>query len=1494
MDFSFCISLSLHYFCQKFGVIKRLSHIIRIVLWTLIGFIAGLYILLRIPAIQNYLGDIAANMLSEKIGSKVEVGRLDIGLNRITMDDVQIYDQKSHKMLGATRLSAKVEILPLLKGDISIASAQIFGLKLNLYRQTPSTPLNCQYALDSLSSKKDDEPKRLNLSIRSLIVRNGMVRYDCLSAPKKDTFDPAHLYMTDMSGHFILNHLTDDDIDLSVKKLSFKEQSGLNLCSMSFDLTANREQANVNELQMALPNTTLAFNDVTVKFKDENGQPDQNAISYSGSIAPSEIQPSDFSFLQSSLADYTSPVNLSARFDGTKEGINVKGLNVSSPDYHIQIQSDLVWRNGDTPSWDAHISQASFHAGSTIEMLRDMGMKASFPVEIEKLGTTSFQGELHSAPGRFNGDGHLATDAGAADVLFEHDGTRFSSHVKTESFDMTGLIADIPLGVVSADMQLNGSWPVSQDMALTANGKINRLDYDGHQFQNVDIDGTYQHQRFEGMLSMESPDGDISFDGTVNMSGQPLTAKMEAQVRHFSPAAFGLNAQMPGHLYDFDVTADIKGNHLRDLSGTADIRNFKMKTADSEFSFQNFSIYSNHEGGTDVLRLRSDFANIDAEGRFDPFTLSQSMAHIIGDQLPASPFKKSATVTTTQNELTLTADVFDSEWLKQLFNIPLDINEPLHLTGSIIDREKKIDLYCDAPDIAYNGKRYTNGNIDIRTKSDTLFADMRVKRLKDNGKTLDLGIHATASNNDVRSQLAFNDHGGARGLEGELDANTQFFQNEAGHWTAHVKVHESDIHIGKTSWTIQPSDIVYSKEQLIIDHFSMQNDEQHISVGGIIRPQHQDTIKIDLKDVDLKYMSSVLNVKNVEFGGSATGIGYLTSVYENPTAKMNLHVDRFTFADGTFGNLDTDISWKKSDNKLCFDAFADNGTDSNTKIDGDINLASSSLNLDIKPNGTKIDFLEKYCGSFLRDVEAQVYGNVRLVGTFKEPNLEGRVVARGDVGVKPLYTTYTMMNDTITLTPDHIYFNNDTLNDRHGHLALLNGAVNHQHLGRWTFDLHVHADNLLAYDHQDFDGSTFCGTVYGTGDCQINGRSGEVVIDINATPEKNTVFYYNVSSPDALKKQEFIHWNDVTEERRAFTTRDVIPDDYNDENEEPTYDLHSDLHMNMLINATPDATLRLLMNAESGDYIALNGSGVLKANYFNKGSFNIYGNYEVEGGTYKMTIQNLIKKEFQFQPGGTISFGGDPYDAPLDLQAMYTVNGVSLSDLSIGNRFTSNNIRVNCLMNIKGTANAPSVDFDMEMPTISSDAQQMVRSLINSEEELNQQVIYLLTIGRFYSQDNTTMNEGAQSQTSLAMQSLLSGTISQQINSVLNSFINNNNWNFGANISTGDEGWNNAEYEGLLSGRLLNNRLLINGQFGYRDNANATTSFIGDFDVRYLLFPNGNFAVRVYNQTNDRYFTKNSLNTQGLGLIMKKDFNGWRDLIGRKPKKAPPQPSKTK
>ena len=155
------------------------------------------------------------------------------------------------------------------------------------------------------------------------------------------------------------------------------------------------------------------------------------------------------------------------------------------------------------------------------------------------------------------------------------------------------------------------------------------------------------------------------------------------------------------------------------------------------------------------------------------------------------------------------------------------------------------------------------------------------------------------------------------------------------------------------------------------------------------------------------------------------------------------------------------------------------------------------------------------------------------------------------------------------------------------------------------------------------------------------------------------------------------------------------------------------------------------------------------------------------------------------------------------------------------------------------------------------------------------QIIYLLGIGKFYAYDYAENSNRSSSATS----SLAFSTLSGQLNNMLSQAMENKNWNIGANLSTGQEGWSDVEAEAMLSGRLLNNRLLINGNFGYRENVMANTNFVGDFEAVWLLTKNGEFRLRGYNQTNDRYFTKSTLTTQGIGFIYKKDFDKWTDLF---------------
>ena len=59
----------------------------------------------------------------------------------------------------------------------------------------------------------------------------------------------------------------------------------------------------------------------------------------------------------------------------------------------------------------------------------------------------------------------------------------------------------------------------------------------------------------------------------------------------------------------------------------------------------------------------------------------------------------------------------------------------------------------------------------------------------------------------------------------------------------------------------------------------------------------------------------------------------------------------------------------------------------------------------------------------------------------------------------------------------------------------------------------------------------------------------------------------------------------------------------------------------------------------------------------------------------------------------------------------------------------------------------------------------------------------------------------------------------------------------------------------------------------------ANTNFVGDFQAEWLVNRSGDIRLKAYNETNDRYYTKTNLTTQGIGIIFKKDFNKWNELL---------------
>ncbi len=1455
-----------------------LKRILNISIWTLISLYFLIILLLHIPYIQSQIGKSVGDILCNKLGTKVSVGRVDLGfINRLIIDDFKIYDKQNESMLLVSRASVKIDIFDFLAhGKIVITSSQFFGTKAYLYRNSPDAAPNFQFVIDSLASKDTTQHTPLDLQISSLIIRNGDIKYRCRSkAYERGKLSLDNIHLSNISAHFIINKLSDDSLNVRVKKLAFTERSGLNIKSLSFHAVANRQRALMEDFNIKLPNTHIAIDKATATYKMLSGKIELPTLQYNGTIASSKFMLSDLSCIVPKLKDFDNKFSLGINFSGTATTIAFNDISIDTNDRQLHVAANgSIYDMPNRTRWFANITDISATAPFIKKAVTSITGK-ELPKVLQNVDYAIIAGYVNCSNTQLAASVKLKTNLGETQIAIDKRPEKITGNINTNSFDLKTFTGNDDFGNIAANINANG-----KDFSnLSINGNISDFDYKGYKYKAIKFSSDIRHKAISGHVSTDDPNLLLDMSGEYDWSKPKRSIIVNADLKKLVPHALHLSKKWKDASFALNLHSEVKGTQIHNIEGHADISHLSLTSPEDNYDVASIRLETGYSNDIHYFKALSDFGQIDVYGHFNYKTLTNSIKSLIARKLSSVPGLH-AVETKEKNDFIIEANINDVEWLRHFFAVPISINAPLALNGEIDEKRHKINLSCNIPSVTYNNRQYNDIALDIHSPNDSIRLNARMKRLSKNNKVLSLGLKAYAYDDKLNASMSFSNND-RHSLKGTINTNTTFAKNADGVSTAYINIMESTATIGDTVWHIAPSSIVYNKNALSVDGFSIRHNEQLLSINGAATKNRDDSLTVDLNDIDINYILNLIDFHTVEFSGMASGQASIVSVFsKTPQISANLKVKEFKFENGRMGTLYANVGYDTQEQRINIDAVAKEGSDRKTFIEGYVSPKQSFIDLAFKADKTRAEFLESFCGSFMQDIDVDLKGGVRLAGPLNNINITGQLVADGSLCISSLNTTYYIKNDTIDFIPDEIKFSNDTIYDHNNNIGIVDGSVFHRHLTNLSYDLNIKAHNLLSYDTHTFDGNTFYGTAYTTGDCSIKGRSGEVTIDIDATPNANSILVYKVNNQSDLSSNDFIQWYSAKQTNCTDTTdnRQAANDDI---------DVSTDIKLNFLINCNTDATVKLLMDEQTGDYITLNGDGVIRANYFNKGTFDMYGNYIVDHGVYKLTIQNIIKKDFIFQKGGTISFGGDPYDAAIDLKAMYVLNSVSLSDLNIGRSFSNNNTRVNCLMNVTGTPGAPKVDFNLDMPTLGNDAKQMVFSLFNAEEEMNQQVLYLLAVGRFYTQGSNANNEASAqySQASLAMQSFLSGTISQQINNVLSNVIKNNNWNFGANISTGTEGFNNAEYEGLLSGRLLNNRLLINGQFGYRDKANATTSFIGDFDIRYLLFPNGNLSINVYNKTNDRYFTRNSLNTQGLGLIMKKDFNGIGDLFRKDKKK---------
>lgn len=1465
--------------------IKRIKYFVRILIVVLVTCYTGSLIVLDMPSVQQKIASAVSGELKRILKSDIQIGEVDLGLfNRIIIEDVMLKDLQGKDMLKVSRLSAKFELLPLFKKKISISSIQLYGFSIHLNRETPHAIPNYQFVIDAFASKDSVKtPPHIDLRINSILIRRGQVTYDVISeATTPERFNASHIHVDNLSASISIKALRNDTLNASVRRLNFKEQSGIELKKFTMQIIANDKSLKINDFNLQLPSTTLNMDEAYLTYDSLSVLPlMNNQVSYGGNLN-GQIYPKDFSSLFTPLEGLFEPFDFSSSFEGKGDDLRLTKVRMYSQNL-IRITGDAQlknWKEGEEAYLDGRLTQFVITEEGLTYLKNNLD--AYVPPFVERMKSIGLQANIHGKLNNIKADGTLKTDVGTlvADVNMKKDnkGERsFSGTLMSDDMNLGQLMADEKqFGIADFNIGFEGFNYQKQYPQSYIKGIISSFDYSGYRYKNITLDGEYKDGGFNGKLSLDDENGKIQIDGQFNATTPTPTFNLTAIIEKLKPHELLLSDKYENSDISLRVKADFTGRSTDDVNGYVRIDSLVMNAPEGQgYKLDNLLIKASKDDDKKLLQILSPIITASVRGDFSYQSLPKSFTRMAQQYVP-SLYGQTPLPLRYANDFEFDVRIENAELFEKVFYIPIRMHMPSTIRGFFNDKEERLKIEGAFPQFTYDGTLYESAVLQFENPSDQLICKARAGMLMKSGAMLNVAIEANAKNDHMDATLNWGNNTDIT-YGGKIKALARFTRNDGEQSTLRtdIDLQPTQMVMNDTIWQIHPSHIAIDSGYVYIDDFLVEHADQHLSVNGKITDRDTDTCYVDLKNIHAGYVLDILRFDDVDFDGIVTGKVYLNNLHTLPSMHTELNVRHFTMNDALLGNTHIKGFWDNELGGIVLDAQMEEKDISRTHVTGYVSPKKKGLDLQIKADSMNLAIISPYLNGIFSEMNARVNGDIRLFGPFKYLDFEGKVRARFDAKLDVLNTYFQIRDDSIHVTPGEIAFNNMRIFDREGNSSQLNGYLRHNKLKNMTYRFDVDADNLLVYDSDDPGDMSLYGRVYAIGNILVRGGNNAMNIDVNMTTGRNTTFTYVSGITTSATSNQFITFVDKTPKR----IQDMVETDfyhYTDALEKKEDDgPPMDLYINMMVDATPDAQMKVIMDPVSGDYISARGTGNLQVNYYNKGNFRMFGNYVIDQGVYKLSMQEVIRKDFALQSGGTVTFSGDPYFANLDLQAVYTVNSVSLSDLSTDASLNQSTVKVNCVMNITGSLADPTIRFDLDLPSVSEEDKELVRSATSTEEQMNTQIIYLLTIGKFYTYDYAENGRSSSNATS----SLAFNTLSGQLNNMLSQWTENKNWNIGANLSTGEEGWNDVEAEAILSGRLLNNRLIINGNFGYRENVLANTNFIGDFEAIWLLTQNGDWRIRAYNQTNDRYFTKSTLTTQGVGLMYKKDFDGWGELF---------------
>ena len=198
---------------EKRNIWSRAGRIaLKTVLW-IFFLIVIVFLLILTPPVQNFLRKKVVAYLEKKLETKIEVGRIYVGLPKnIVLENIYVEDRQKDTLFAGGKVKANINLWQLItKNEINIGSIELENITARIKRQLPDTSFNFQFIVDAfapadtiIASPADTsasamtiqsvELNKIRLIYKDVITGSDMeVWLDHLDT-RIDKFDPANLH----------------------------------------------------------------------------------------------------------------------------------------------------------------------------------------------------------------------------------------------------------------------------------------------------------------------------------------------------------------------------------------------------------------------------------------------------------------------------------------------------------------------------------------------------------------------------------------------------------------------------------------------------------------------------------------------------------------------------------------------------------------------------------------------------------------------------------------------------------------------------------------------------------------------------------------------------------------------------------------------------------------------------------------------------------------------------------------------------------------------------------------------------------------------------------------------------------------------------------------------------------------------------------------------------------------------------------------------------